>query len=211
MEKQGWWEEILCMIQNSPRKIQVYEGIEEVSCPELYALGIDSKSALGAIVSHTSGICIDNWIRIIGQNSPERKGITLYNEQKMEDRVLMDGMLVVAQDIVGGIFSINQKKYDEGRNKIWYFAPDTLEWECMDVNYYEFLVWLIQGDIDKFYSNMRWDTWEKECQIVDFDRVILIYPFLWSKECDLRNATKKCVPYEELKGINFEYAKKFYY
>ena len=57
---------------------------------------------------------------------------------------------------------------------------------------------------------MRWDTWETECQIIDFDKVILIYPFLWSKECDLRSATKKCVPYEELKGINLEYAKKFY-
>lgn len=210
MERQQWWEKILCMIHNSHRKIQIYEEMEDVNPPELLALDIESKSALGAIVSYTSGICIDNWIRVIGQNSAERKGITLYNEHKKEDNTFMDGMLVVAQDIVGGIFAINQKKYDNGRNKIWYFAPDTLKWECLDVSYFDFFVWLVQGDIDKFYSHMRWDTWEKECQIIDFDKVILIYPFLWSKECDLRSATKKCVPYEELKGINFEYAKKFY-
>lgn len=210
MGRQEWWQKILCVIHNSHRKMQIYEETENVSHSELLALDIDSKSALGAIVSHTSGICIDNWIRVIGQNSAERKGITFYNEHNKEDSAFMEGMLVIAQDIVGGIFAINKAKYNNGKNKIWYFAPDTLMWECMDVNYFEFFEWLVQGDIDKFYSNMRWNTWRTECQTVDFDKVILIYPFLWSKECDLRSATKKCVPYEELKGINLEYAKKFY-
>lgn len=104
MGRQEWWQKILCVIHNSHRKMQIYEETENVSHSELLALDIDSKSALGAIVSHTSGICIDNWIRVIGQNSAERKGITFYNEHNKEDSAFMEGMLVIAQDIVGGDF-----------------------------------------------------------------------------------------------------------
>ena len=42
-----------------------------------------------------------------------------------------------------------------------------------------------------------------------FDEMMLIYPFLWAKECNLETATKKVVSSDELIRMNSEYAQKF--
>ena len=38
---------------------------------------------------------------------------------------------------------------------------------------------------------------------------ILMYPFLWAKECDIDAADKKLVPYRELLELNGEFYKSF--
>ena len=43
-------------------------------------------------------------------------------------------MFVVATDVIGGIFAINQGKYCEDIGKVWYLAPDTLEWRVYLLN-----------------------------------------------------------------------------
>lgn len=210
IREQDLWNEVASMIKKSNRKIQMFEGKENIGHIEIEALGLNRKSILGVIILYTSGICVDNWIRIIGQNCLERKGIIMYNEpNERRENTVLKGMLIIGQDVVGGIFAINREKFVEGIHKIWYFAPDTLEWECLDMSYAEFIAWLMQGDIDEFYSSMRWDNWMEDCRNINFNEVLLIYPFLWSKECDLKKISKKAVPYEELMGINFEYAQKF--
>ena len=60
-------------------------------------------------------------------------------------------MFVVATDVIGGIFAINQGKYCEDIGKVWYLAPDTLEWESLSFEYSEFIAWLAQGNINDFY------------------------------------------------------------
>lgn len=172
-------------------------------------MGININSVLGVIVRYTAGICVDNWIRVIGQRCNTHKGISQYNSEQISDVcILKMGMLMVAQDVVGGIFAINISRFVEGKKQVWYFAPDTLEWECLEMNYAEFIAWTAQGNTDEFYDSMRWETWKEDCKHADFDEACLIYPFLWSKECDLSTATKRIVPFKELEGINFEHAKK---
>ena len=204
------WNEVIDMFNNSKRKIHIYEGLETVGRLELEKVGIMHNSVLGTIILHTAGIRVDNWIRIIGQNCDEHNGIFQYNSaNNSSENEIMQGMFIVAQDIVGGVFAINVSKFSEGIKMIWYFAPDTLEWECLDMNYAQFLAWTIQGNLDEFYSSMRWDYWEKDCKNVGFDKVWLIYPFLWSQECELETASKKLVPFMELKELNTDYAKRF--
>lgn len=41
--------------------------------------------------------------------------------------------------------------------------------------------------------------------------MILIYPFLWSKECNLETASKTIVSSDELIRMNSEYAHEFGY
>ena len=77
------------------------------------------------------------------------------------------------------------------------------------MHYSEFIAWIAQGNIDEFYSSMRWSTWKEECKNVKFNEAILIYPFLWCNEIQLEKADKKIVPAEELLKINQEYSKKF--
>lgn len=117
-------------------------------------------------------------------------------------------MFVVATDVIGGIFAINQGKYCEDIGKVWYLAPDTLEWESLSFEYSEFIAWLAQGNINEFYQSMRWENWRDLATNVEIDQGILIYPFLWSDEIVIQNATKKIVPFYELISINMEYISK---
>lgn len=208
MEQDELWDEALSIINRSDKEVYVFGGERNIGIKETENLGLDKESFLGAIILYTSGICIDNWVRIIGQNSVDRRGIVLYNNDSSVQKELTEGMLIVGQDIVGGIFAINNGKFREGIHQIWYFAPDTLEWECLDLDYFELFTWLLSENIDKFYSSMRWDNWREDCKLVRFDEVILIYPFLWSKECNLKSISKKIVPFEELRNLNFDLADK---
>ena len=55
---------------------------------------------------------------------------------------------------------------------------------------------------------MRWNSWKEDCSNINFEKAYLIYPFLWSNECDLDSATKRVVPFRELMELNIDYAKK---
>lgn len=204
------WQEINNMLRSSNRKIDLNLDESKDGIKALDILKITSKSVLGSIILNTSGIVIDNWIRIFGHNSNINRGIIEYNvieENGVATKVTK--MLIVADDVVGGIFALNAGRFSEGIGKVWYFAPDTLEWESLEMEYSEFIAWTTQGNIDEFYSTMRWSTWKEDCKNVKFNDAILIYPFLWSNEIQLEKADKKIVPSEELLKLNQEYSKKF--
>ena len=204
------WEQLYSVIKASGRETVVHENRLGDIDNAFSKLQISDKSVLGAIISNTCGITVDNWIRILGSGSKNNRGILSYNEIG-DDGIpkKVEGMLIVADDVVGGTFAINNGKYSTGIGEIWYFAPDTLKWESMEVKHSEFIMWVLQGDIDGFYKSMRWKKWKKDCKEVGFNQAMLIYPFLWSNEIKLEKATKKAVPVEELFEINQEYSKKF--
>ena len=77
------------------------------------------------------------------------------------------------------------------------------------MKYNEFLAWTFQGNIDEFYDTMRWKNWEEEVKGLEINKAILVYPFLWAKECDIENATKKIVAIDEIISMNFDYSNKF--
>lgn len=77
------------------------------------------------------------------------------------------------------------------------------------MEYSEFLAWCAQGNVDEFYSSMRWTMWQEMSKNIKFDEGILIYPFLWSKEIQIETAQKKVVSFDELFNLNQEYRRKF--
>lgn len=117
----------------------------------------------------------------------------------------LSGLFLVASDVIGGLYAININKFSDNRNMIWYFAPDTLEWECIKMMYNEFVAWCLQGNTDEFYSMMRWQNWKNEVKNTTINSAILIYPFLWAKECDVETSGKKIVNLDEIIELNFEY------
>ncbi|MGG3521290.1 DUF2625 family protein [Bacillus pseudomycoides] len=206
----GLWKEINTMFTDSSKKIKLNINETTNGKNTLEVLQIPSKSALGSIVYNTSGIIVDDWIRILGSDSEKNRGILSYNLVNKDGvATKIDKMLIVADDIVGGVFALNAGKFSIGVGHIWYFAPDTLEWESLDMKYSEFITWIAQGNMNEFYSTLRWNTWKEDSEIVKFDEAILIYPFLWSNELQLEKADKKIVPAKELLNINQEYSKKF--
>ncbi|WP_243763796.1 DUF2625 family protein [Bacillus sp. XF8] len=204
------WEEISNMFSNCSREIRVNRSEAINGEYTLDKLQITPKSALGSVLLHTSGIIVENWIRVLGSDSKKNRGILSYNRvNEVGVATKIDKMLIVADDVVGGIFALNTGRLSNGVGDIWYFAPDTLEWESLEMKYSEFIAWVVNGNIDEFYSNMRWNAWEKDVKDVEFDDAILIYPFLWANEIQLENAEKKVVLAEELFNLNQEYSEKF--
>ncbi|SFU44040.1 DUF2625 family protein [Butyrivibrio sp. INlla21] len=57
---------------------------------------------------------------------------------------------------------------------------------------------------------MRWTGWEIDVKEVSFDQGLLIYPFLWAKECVIDKADKKVVPFDEIAALNFDYKKRLF-
>ena len=192
------------LVKSKYKMIILEEGLEN-GYDECEKLNIPEDSVLASVVKNCNGIYIDNWIRILGQGNEKQKGVLYYNT--LVDDSCIYGMFIVANDVVGGIYAINISKYENDKNLIWYFAPDTLEWECLDMNYSDFIAWVANGNISEFYETMRWNDWTVDCEKIEFDKACLIYPFLWAKECEINSAEKKTVPFEELMRLNFDYHK----
>ena len=73
------WQEINTMFISSNRQLVLNSDELENGIKTLDALQVTSKLALGSIILNTSGIVIDNWIRILGHDSNINRGILSYN------------------------------------------------------------------------------------------------------------------------------------
>ena len=173
-------------------------------------IGLNNTTTLSTIIANCAGVIVDDCIRILGQGDVNVHGIYEVNliENGSANRVM--GMLLVAFDIFGGLFAMNMGAINDEIGVIYYFAPDTLEWESIEMNYSEFLQWCVLGNISKFYQSFKWNDWRQMAKEVKFNDGILIYPFLWSKEHNINTAEKKIVSFNELFNLNMDYRKKFF-
>lgn len=76
------------------------------------------------------------------------------------------------------------------------------------MQYKDFVAGALHGDIDLFYETMRWRGWESDAEKLSVDQGVLVYPFLWAKECQIEIASKKTVSFDELFALNFEMRQK---
>ena len=166
-------------------------------------LNIDKNSMLGQVITNTSGIFIDNYIRLFGNGSKD-VSYNIYEYNLEFKKYFDDNMIIVADDVFGGLFSETKEK-----NNILYFAPDTLQWENLEIDYKDFIKYISSEKIDEFYKSYKWSTFQEDIKDIKFNQGILIYPFLWSNECDIEKAKKSIVPFSELVQTNMEFREKF--
>jgi len=168
---------------------------------ELVNSQVTTRSPMGAVIYETGGILIDyGWIRLLGSGSPQLdRGLMEWNKGKsFESYGEQPSFLLVADDVIGGYFAINAGALGNEMGKIYYLAPDTLEWESLGCGYSDFLNWLFNGNIQKFYELFKWKTWKEDVKTINGNQTIFIVPFLWTKEGkDIEQANKKPVPTEE--------------
>ena len=115
---------------------------------------------------------------------------------------------IIADDIFGGVFEFKKTGINES-STISYLAPDTLEWEDLEIIYTEFLTYFLSNKSNEFYEAFKWEGFSKDTEDIKPDQGILIYPYLWSKECNIETESKKAVPIIELIQMNVEFRKKF--
>ena len=86
------------------------------------------------------------------------------------------GFFLVADDPLGGFFALNGGALGEDVGNAYYHAPDTLEWEPLDMGYSAFLQWLFTPNLAEWSDAFRWPGWESEVRNLRGDKGILIYP-----------------------------------
>ena len=204
------WNEIIEMFNNSTSKIKLVSAEENIGESIVSQLGLNKATTLSTIICNVSGITVDNIIRIIGQGNQKMIGVDKINAIVNGKPSKIRDMLIIGTDIFGGIYAMNMTEINGVIGNIFYFAPDTLAWESMDMKYSQFLYWTVHGNVNEFYSSMKWNGWEQIAVSTGFNEGILVYPFLWSKEINIETASKKIVPFEELININMEYRNKFF-
>ena len=87
---------------------------------------------------------------------------------------------------------------------IYYYAPDSLQWEACNFGYSEFLVWAMSAKLADFYESLRWDGWQAEVSALTADQAISFYPFLWAKGPPLKERSRGVVPVAEQYGLQLD-------
>lgn len=141
-------------------------------------------------------IIVNGCLKILG--SDEKFGMnwanSIYNKDYNSDSLL------VAYDIFGGLFII--KDYKAGNEEMWYFGPDTMTWESLEVTYPDFIRWVCTDDFSLFYLDFPTKYLKYNPVQMEEDNVLLIYPYLWSKEYKQGNPIINVVPFRELFELN---------
>ena len=195
------WLEVQEWIAGATNTVEVLPVDEANRDSALLAIQVTTRSPMGALVYETGGLLIDHgWLRILGSgHSRLPRSLASWNEGRT---MLGDGQppgyLLVADDVLGGFFAINGGSLGEEMGSVFYFAPDSNEWECLDLGYSEFLMWSLQGDVAGFYASLRWPGWEQEISTLNGDQAISVFPFLSAKGPPIAERHRGVVPISEM-------------
>lgn len=213
--KEPGWDLVKEWIKDGNNHIEILPKDSARAEQALYETQVTTRSPMGAIIYETGGLLVDHgWIRVLGSGH-EKLDRTLpawNNGKSYMHSGEQPGFLLIADDVVGGFFAINAGGIaaQEGIGSIFYFAPDTLEWENMEISYSDFISFCCSGDIEGFYEAFRWKGWREEVAALNGNQAFSFVPFLFTKEGkDLDNISKKAVPVEELWFLQMDLQKQF--
>lgn len=206
------WPIVKKLIEKATNKVEVLTVDTNKAKDALFKTQVTTRSPMGAIIYMTGGILIDNgWIRILGSgNAKLNRNLPEWNKGKtFKEYGQSPKYLLIADDAIGGFYMLNGGGLGTDLGKVYYFSPDNLEYEPLDLTYSEFLNFCFNNDLDKFYENNRWTNWKAEVENLDGNKVYNFYPYLWTKEGkDINKNSRKTVPIEEQFSLNIEFRKK---
>ena len=171
---------------------------------ELVRLQVTTRSPMGAIAYESGGLIVDHgWLRVLASGHHPRlpRSISHWTEQ-CTGSAGGAGIMLVGDDVAGGFFGLNGGSVAGVQpGHVVYLAPDTAQWESLDMGYSGFLQWALSGDLATFYADSRWQGWELEVQAVQQDRAFSFVPPLWAAGPPVLQRSRRPVPLTELFGI----------
>lgn len=179
--------------------VEVLPCSDEAGARCLSLLQVTTRSPMGAIAYGTGGLLVDGgWVRVIGGGCEHfSRTLATWNGLDTGDHRL-PGAMLVGDDALGGFFAINGGRFEGRPGSVHYFAPDALAWEDLDASYSDWLVWLLTGDLERFYGGSRWSSWRADVARLAPDRGVLVYPFPFAQGPSFDERTRGDVPIEEL-------------
>ena len=206
IENDPGWPIVAEWINTAKNKIEVLPVDVVKAKDALYKTQVTSRSPMGAIIFQSGGIFIDNgWIRILGSGSEKlTRSLPDWNLGKAH-RTLEEpvNFLLIADDVIGGFYILNFGAFGNDLGKVYYFSPDSLEYEPLNLSYSDFLMFCFNGDLQKFYGDYRWKTWKADILKLQGDQVFNFYPYLWTKEGkNINKNSRKEISVEEQYNFN---------
>lgn len=180
------WNNYKNKLLNSPNEVRIFEKHEITESSHNY------RSFMEAVVNHVSHITINKYLRILGTSDSAYENIFEFTNVYRD--IFGEEKYIIANDVFGGLFATERT--------VHYFAPDSLQWEDLGVNYEEFLEWIAEEDITEFYQSFLWKDYEEMVAKVASNEGIYVYPFYWSQECDPNTAFKKIVALKDILETN---------
>lgn len=194
------WPLVQDWIRSATRRVEALPAAD-TSSESLVSTQVTTRSPLGAVVYHSGGILVDEgWLRILGSgHSRLPRPLPAWNAAcGVVAPDTPPPALLVADDVLGGFFALNSGRFAPAGHNVWYFAPDTLEWEDLGIGYSEFLVWAFSGDLTSFYAPFRWPGWQQEVDHLPGDLALSFYPFLSAAGPPIGERSRRPVPVDEL-------------
>lgn len=154
----------------------------------LVPLQVTTRSTLGAIAYETGGLLVDGgWLRILGAGHPRlTRTLTLRSD-----------LLLVADDAAGGFFALNGGALGEDVGSLYYWPPDDLDWERMEIGYSSFVQWSLTERLGMFYADLRWTGWREDVRALSADRCYSFHPWLWTEQGGVETSHRGDVPVQE--------------
>lgn len=170
----------------------------------LLDLQLTTRSTLGAIAYETGGILVDHgWLRFLGSGHPR-----LTRTLPGWNRGRSHGFYLVADDAAGGFFALNGGAFGDDQGNLYYWPPDGLEWEPLELGYSDLFCWSLSGKLAEFYADLRWRTWRDDVIPLSGDRCFSFYPFLWTSEGSIATSDRRDVPVAEGFDLKWEILKQ---
>ena len=161
---------------------------------------------MGAMARHAEvGLVGSGWIRLLGAGGAGTRGSLAGLDCTGTEGLPRDDAMVVAHDVVGGFFLVNGGGLPGERLEVLHLPADALEAERTGRRYGDWLRWLFDLDLDRFYEGLRWPGWEQEVAALGPDEGLAIYPFAWTEEGrDVAAAHRSPVPVTELWSVRLQ-------
>lgn len=205
--KESGWDLVQEWMSEATNELQVLAATLTKRRTALYQTQITTKSPMGAIVYHTGGILVDQgWVRILGAGSVQlSRSLPDWNLGKAFNETGDPvPFLLVADDAIGGFFALNNGGLGDDLGMIYYFSPDTLDWEPLEVTFSTFIYWILTGDLADFYQGLRWNNWYDDVKKMGPDRIMSFYPFLWMAAENLEDRKRSDIPVEEAWNLQMD-------
>ncbi len=186
------WSEVTAWVEKSP----VAAGIRSPhpAAKTVETMGLKPGSYLHALAQNSSGLIVDaGWLRLLGGSSGD--GLPGLDEAN----AAASGMLVVAFDVLGGVFALDGGALGAGDGSVHHFSVDSLRWEGLGLTYPAFISAMLGGATIDFYESLRWSGWEKEVGLLGPDQGLFLYPFPFTQEGkNVASSTRQALPFSEL-------------
>lgn len=206
------WELVKDWISKAKNKIEILPCDSIKAKDASYKTQVSTRSPMGAIIFATGGLFVNNgWIRVLGSGHQKlNRSLPDWNLGKtLKQFGEVAPLLLIADDAVGGYFAINGGKLGSDLGKVYYIAPESLDWEPLDLTYTDFLNFCFNGNLNKFYEHLRWKNCDDEVLKLDGNQVYNFYPPLWTKEGkSISKSSRKVISTEEQYHFNIDARKQ---